>query len=164
MTKYRLLSLRPLQNGKWWVLLEDVGPEHGVDGTAPLGFTTDFASIPRPLWPLLPPYGRYAAAAIVHDRDYHLGLISRAEADRRFLAGMARLRVLWGVRNAMYLAVRLFGWWAWKSNEVERLLGGCSLKCDPRCCRVLKPVPTHQVEPKPRGLERLWYWLHGRAA
>lgn len=33
----------------------------------PAGFVTDGASVPRPLWPLFPPTGRYFAAAVVHD-------------------------------------------------------------------------------------------------
>ncbi len=162
--RYRILKLSPLQNGKWWVVLEDVTAAHGVDGHVPRGFTTDFASTPRPLWWLLPPYGRYGAAAINHDRDYHLGIGTRRAADHRFLDAMARQRVLLGVRYAMWAAVRLFGWLAWKSNEIERELGGCSLNCSPRCCRVLNPVPEHQLEPRPRGIERLLHWVHGRAA
>ena len=35
--------------------------------TVPAGHRTDFASIPRVLWPLLPPVGRTGKAAVIHD-------------------------------------------------------------------------------------------------
>jgi len=35
--------------------------------TVPAGDRTDFASIPRVLWPLLPPVGRSGKAAVIHD-------------------------------------------------------------------------------------------------
>jgi hypothetical protein len=66
------------------------------------GFETDFASVPRPLWWWLPPWGRHGRAAIVHDFLYQLGSVtdpvagslrrpSRAEADRIFREAMAVL-------------------------------------------------------------------------
>lgn len=36
----------------------------------PQGYTTDFASVPRWLWPIFPPHGRMANAAVVHDFCY----------------------------------------------------------------------------------------------
>jgi hypothetical protein len=33
----------------------------------PVGYRTDFASIPRFFWRILPPAGRYGKAAVVHD-------------------------------------------------------------------------------------------------
>src|SRR5262245_55189884 len=38
--------------------------------TVPVGFVTDFASIPRIFWSALPPDGRYTYPAIVHDYLY----------------------------------------------------------------------------------------------
>jgi len=35
-----------------------------------VGFVTDFASIPRPLWWLLPKWGKYGKAAVIHDYLY----------------------------------------------------------------------------------------------
>src|SRR5687767_6014245 len=154
----KLLSLRPLQDGKWWVLLEDVQYNGFV---VPRGFTTDFASTPRFLWWLLPPYGRYAAAAIVHDWLYHRGVMMRITADRVFLEAMGSLGVLIGVRYVMWAAVRLFGWLAWERNGNERML--CAHHGS-LCVRIMNPIPEEIGETRPRGLERLWYWLHGRAA
>src|SRR5678810_817023 len=36
----------------------------------PAGFCTDFASIPRIVWPVIPPRGRFNRAAFVHDLLY----------------------------------------------------------------------------------------------
>lgn len=35
--------------------------------TVPKGFQTDFASIPRPIWVLMPPDDDYTQAAVLHD-------------------------------------------------------------------------------------------------
>jgi hypothetical protein len=68
----------------------------------PKGYLTDGASIPRPFWNILPPWGRYGQAAIVHDYlcDYGLVLvdgefreITRAETDRILSESMVVLGV-----------------------------------------------------------------------
>ncbi len=95
------------------------------------GYETDLASIPRPLWAVLPPAGRgsrsgYAPAAVIHDWLYYArwapadtapALVPRAngrkEADDVFLAAMEALGVRPATRRAMYLAVRVFGGSRW---------------------------------------------------
>lgn len=77
----------------------------------PTGFTTDLASIPRPLWALFPPFGLYSRAAILHDYQYHLGRKglpgpSRKEADLLFKQVMHELGVPGWKRWMFYLAVR----------------------------------------------------------
>lgn len=108
-------------DGRRWLLLE---PFAYFDATwgfidVPLGFTTDFASIPRMLWPLLPPTGAYGKAAVVHDwlyRQHQIGgtRITRREADRIFRDAMADLGVRWSLRWLMWSAVRSAGWAAWR--------------------------------------------------
>lgn len=75
----------------------------------PVGFETDFASVPR--WPLtfalLGQYGH--AAAVLHDWLYSSDLLSRTGADRVFLnalrsSGIARWRA-W----LMYAGARIGG-------------------------------------------------------
>ena len=39
----------------------------------PQGFETDFASVPRFFWRVVPPWGRYSPAAVVHDYLYSTG-------------------------------------------------------------------------------------------
>lgn len=76
----------------------------------PAGFVTDFASIPRALWNLFPPMGRYGKAAVVHDFLYRCTDVDRATCDRVFLEAMETLGVGWFTRRTMWLAVRAFGW------------------------------------------------------
>ncbi|MFG3962074.1 DUF1353 domain-containing protein [Escherichia coli] len=75
----------------------------------PAGFITDLATVPRVFWMILPPDGRYAKAAIIHDYMYDNALRTRREADRIFLDGMKVLGVPCWKRMIMYGAVRLFG-------------------------------------------------------
>jgi hypothetical protein len=76
----------------------------------PEGFVTDFASIPRLFWSLLPPDDyQYTAASIVHDRLYETHEMTRPEADKVFYRAMAIYHTPKWKRVIMYLAVRLFG-------------------------------------------------------
>lgn len=77
--------------------------------TVPKGFKSDMASVPRFLWPLLPPHGRVKKAAILHDWLYSQPKIDRAFADLLFLEAMKSDGVPWLQRWAMYLGVRAFG-------------------------------------------------------
>jgi hypothetical protein len=85
--------------------------------TAPEGFITDLASIPRPFWNLLPPFGKYTEAAVIHDWLYRTHLFSRAMCDALFLEMMNALRTDWHTRTIIYLAVRLFGGFAWRDER-----------------------------------------------
>jgi hypothetical protein len=105
-------------DGRNWKLVE---PFVYGDWYVPAGFVTDFASVPRFFWRLLPPAGNgqraaYGYAAVVHDWLYRRKhrFMSRRTCDRVFLelmrqAGVARWR-----RWTMYAAVRCFGWLAFK--------------------------------------------------
>jgi len=79
-----------------------------------------WSSIPRLLWSWLPPHGRYAKAALLHDWLYSVqskpsphsdssGRHDRAFADLVFLEAMAVLGVSAPVRYLLYAAVRLAG-------------------------------------------------------
>lgn len=67
----------------------------------PIGFATDFASVPRPFWWWIAPWGRHGRAAIIHDFLYQKGAVTgpegglrrpgRWEADRVFRQAMAVL-------------------------------------------------------------------------
>lgn len=77
--------------------------------TVPRGFVTDYASVPRGLWNIFPPHGKYSAGAVVHDYLYRRTLMDRAICDRVFLEAMEVLGVSWFSRRVIYRAVRLFG-------------------------------------------------------
>ncbi|EAV6337749.1 TPA: DUF1353 domain-containing protein [Salmonella enterica subsp. enterica serovar Bareilly] len=77
--------------------------------SVPAGFVTDLATVPRVFWSVMPPDGKYAKAAIIHDYLYDNALRTKKEADLIFLDGMAVLGVPKWKRIVMYLAVRIFG-------------------------------------------------------
>jgi len=93
--------------------------------TVPKGFVTDFASIPKRLWSILPPYGKYTKAAVLHDSLYRYhGFVSgdqyisytRKESDQIFLDAMKVLGVPALTRGIMYNAVRWFARGAWNKQ------------------------------------------------
>ena len=88
--------------------------------TVPAGFRTDFASVPRALWSILPPWGKYSPAAVVHDWLYYCGMYPRVVADEIFLFLMERVGVSWWKRRIMYRAVRTFGGVAWRKHRKGR--------------------------------------------
>ncbi|HHX9832721.1 TPA: DUF1353 domain-containing protein [Salmonella enterica subsp. enterica] len=77
--------------------------------SVPAGFITDLASVPRIFWTFMPPDGKYAKAAIIHDYLYDNALRTKKEADRIFLDGMTVLGVPKWKRIVLYLAVSIFG-------------------------------------------------------
>ena len=78
--------------------------------TVPPRFLTDFASVPRVVTWLIPRYGRYTKAAIVHDYlcsvEVPRGTISRADADGVFRRALRELDVAFLRRWLMWAAVR----------------------------------------------------------
>ena len=83
----------------------------------PPGFVTDFASIPKIFWSLLPPDGTYTYAAIIHDFLYWEQARSRKEADRVFLYVMEDFGVNSVVASSIHAAVRVGGRFAWTENS-----------------------------------------------
>ena len=99
-------------NDKWtvWKLIKDYTVEvNGRKITIPKGFKTDFASVPRFLWNLIPPFGRYGIPAIVHDYLYYSCELPKKEADEIFYRLMLERGVPKLKAYLMYIAVRLFG-------------------------------------------------------
>lgn len=93
------------------------GHEWGDLITVPEGTVTDFASIPRIFWNILPPWGRYGKAAIIHDYLYQTGVFPKERADKIFLEAMQVLGVNWLTRKLMYQAVNWFGFMAWNAHR-----------------------------------------------
>ena len=84
--------------------------------TVPVGFKTDFASIPQVLWNILPPVGRYDRAAVVHDYLYQTQRYTRAQSDSVLHEAMEVLKVQAWRRKAIYAGVRVGGWHAWRED------------------------------------------------
>ena len=94
-----------------------------ISVTVPRGFVTDFASIPRPFWSLLPPTSKYTHSAIIHDYLYWTQDGSRLIADQIFRMGMTELRVpKWQV-FVIFQSVNWLGGRAWNSNAQLKLQG-----------------------------------------
>lgn len=109
------LIVTPLDDGKRWKLVESF--EYHVGSlesdeiiSVPVNFVTDFASVPTMFWNILPPWGKYGKAAVVHDFLYSSTShpYNRKQADLIFLEGMQVLGVPLWKRSIMYRAVRLF--------------------------------------------------------
>jgi len=88
--------------------------------SVPIGFTTDFASIPKFLW-FLPYWAKFSKASVLHDWSYQKQDRTRKEADDIFLEAML---VSWHnhrrgklLAHIEYWAVRLFGWVAWERKK-----------------------------------------------
>ena len=68
-------------------------------------------------------WGRYGNAAVIHDFMYYDQSRSRREADDIFLEAMEVLEVGWVKRRVMHLAVRTFGWIAWRGSKSRKNAG-----------------------------------------
>jgi hypothetical protein len=89
------------------------------DIVVPAGTVTDFASIPRVFWRILPPWDTHRRAAIVHDFLYSTQTQPKKVADWVFLEAMQALKVPAWKAQAMYHAVKWFGFGAWNQHTEE---------------------------------------------
>ena len=83
-----------------------------------VGFETDFASVPRLFWGVIPPYGVHGKAAVIHDFLYYKKNRPRKECDKIFLEAMLVSGVKEWKAKVMYRAVRVFGAIVWKFKAV----------------------------------------------
>lgn len=77
--------------------------------SVPVGFVTDFASVPKYLWPIEYPLGPSAKAAVLHDYLYVNAIKNKAYADKVFLEALKVLGVSTWKRHLLYYTVKLFG-------------------------------------------------------
>ena len=99
----------------------------------PIGFVTDFASIPRIFWTALPKDDVYTYPAIIHDYLYWEQPITRENADKVLLHSMDDFKVAAWARDAIYAGVRAGGASAWNDNASRKAAGER---------RILKVYPT----------------------
>ena len=131
----RALEINPDGRTAWLTMGCDVDVEAGPPIHIHRGFRTDFASVPRVFWRMLPPWGRYTPAAVVHDFLYEragacqladragLYIYTRKMADRLFRQYMAVLAVPQWKRAVMYRALRIGGWLAWRRYSSKKRQG-----------------------------------------
>jgi hypothetical protein len=99
--------------------------KHGLTSVVSRFYKTDFASVPRLLWWAIPPLGRYAEAAVHHDRAYEKQKlwddenqtwvpITRLQADDMMRSFMREDGVSRAERACIYWAIRAFGGAGWQ--------------------------------------------------
>ncbi len=129
------LVVTETDNPREWELVEPLAYSSDSLGELEVhvGFVTDFASIPQPMWWLIAPSGRHTRAAVLHDWLYaHRPIVTRrraggtsrvtrSESDREFhramyATGVPRWRCL-----VMHVAVRLAGWLVWRRRSIKRI-------------------------------------------
>lgn len=112
----------------------------------PAGMLTDLASIPRIVWGILPPSGKYGAAAIIHDRLCNTlqitqsgkpADITRAKADAVLGEAMEVLKVPWIKRVTISGAVRLY---RIVSRTNKPVISELQLKLERDWVRAIPPV------------------------
>lgn len=116
--------IRPLgRDSNRWVLAADFVVITDTLGTitVPTGFVTDFNSIPRVLWNLLPPTD-YPEAALPHDFLYRYGSLNGKPVQREDADKVHRELLVWAEApgwkvSAYYRALRIGGWWAWRQSR-----------------------------------------------
>lgn len=77
----------------------------------PMGFKTDFASVPKSLQRFYEPMGKWSKPSVLHDFLYsdEIRSVSRLKADKCFLEAMKREGVKFHTRWIFFLGVRCFG-------------------------------------------------------
>lgn len=83
------------------------------------GFKTDFASIPKLFWNIIPKDSKYIReASVVHDWLYsYTTIYTRQEADAILREAMIELGASQLLANIVYWSVRLFGGSHWRQTN-----------------------------------------------
>ena len=124
LTPLRIEDTGVAHNGRpIFRILESFDYEIGAEGSGliiqvPIGFETDFASVPKFLWFVLPPWGIHGKAAVLHDFLYRRASgFGKDVADAIFYEAMTVLGVTWWRRYLMYLGVAYLGRSAYNWKE-----------------------------------------------
>lgn len=80
---------------------------------APVGFWTDGASVPRFLWRVFPPFGKYFRAAVIHDFMYYRGAFVRSKCDAIFREAVLACGCNKATAYTLWAGVRVGGWVAY---------------------------------------------------
>jgi hypothetical protein len=90
----------------------------GKNTTIPKGYKTDLSSSPRIFWSIVPPYGPFLLAALIHDWLYVTQDVvdNQKEADKEMLVWSNVINENRRDNKVRYYAVRLFGWTWWRKS------------------------------------------------
>ena len=176
------LEVEPLSSGRFWEVkspfIYRVGfAKSPVYVEVPVGFITDFASIPKPFWSITPPFGFYSKPSCIHDKLYKDGVvqvdglpdraITQLEADSIFdqamrisaaydvdvracAKGFKRYSLIilhWITRNIIYQGVRNFGHTTWNKYRANDMVALESLEQEAKSLATTKPVVIVEVKP-----------------
>lgn len=101
------------KGGKMWELKQEIKHvlHDGDEILIPVGFKTDLSSVPKILWGVLPPFGPFLLAALVHDYLY-ISDQSRGRkfADKEMIIVSNKLHSNKIDNYLRYWGVRVFGW------------------------------------------------------
>jgi hypothetical protein len=115
-----VILVEPLSPVTWLLHSDLVYRGESETFTVPAGYVTDFATVPRIAAWLIPRFGAYTRAAILHDWLLTDSDVSSVDADNLFRRALRELRVppvrrtlMWvGVRwGAAFSKRRRAGWW-----------------------------------------------------
>lgn len=85
--------------------------------TVPVGFYTDFASVPR-LGVVYAMLGdRAHEPAVIHDWLYYSAILPRETADNVLMEAMRVLDLPWWQSYPIFWGVRIGGWYAWNQHR-----------------------------------------------
>jgi hypothetical protein len=104
--------LSPKRNKRWTVHEGFVFAVNGEKFEAPEGFWTDFASIPRLVWPIIAP-DEIGYGPIPHDLGYFTGAHTKEYWDDVLWNCMVKDGIAPWKQTAVFKAVDWFGGWAW---------------------------------------------------
>lgn len=117
ITKAKIYS--PVNKWRQYVLLNDVyvNLTNGLTIKIPAGFQWDLSSVPRLLWPVLPPDGDHEIAALIHDYLYRTrykaeewgDFQARKFADKEMFIWSRKCNKLYVDNKLRYWGVRAFG-------------------------------------------------------
>jgi hypothetical protein len=111
------LMLSPLGDGKTFIIRTEFSfycsdnPDEII--TVPIGFITDGASVPRIFQSVIPRWGTYGKAAILHDFLYRDKAFARCRCDAIMKDAMNTLQVSKWQKFIIYTSIRVFGWGSW---------------------------------------------------
>jgi hypothetical protein len=118
------LILSPNEDETLWTVEEAFSFDSAVLNTTimvPKGFVTDGASVPRAFWNIIPPFGKYGQAAILHDYLYRWQAFTREQSDDVLLEGMLASGCSQFQYLTIYMAVHTFGGAAWEEDKKKPL-------------------------------------------
>jgi len=108
---------------KTWGLVEDFTENTKIGTiTVPKSTITDLASVPRLLWWIIPPFGRYSQAAVIHDYlCVNSNICDRKTADEIFYDLMIKYKTYKWKAKLMYCGVRVRAYYRATTKYIKNI-------------------------------------------